>query len=97
ADAQVQLQRAVIAAASRGAIVVLSNSSAPEIERLYSSPDAHAAGLVIRRVAARRAINSRASARGPVDELIVTNAIRALDVRPTMLRAAVRSTARRHA
>ena len=33
------------------------------------------AGLVARRVAARRAINSRAALRGPIDELVITNAV----------------------
>jgi DNA adenine methylase len=87
---QRRLQQAVIAACSRGAQVLLSNSSAPEIVAAYSSREAGQAGLVVHRVAARRAINSRASARGPVDELIVTNvkASRSLDaVRPVMLKA----------
>jgi DNA adenine methylase len=70
---QARLQRAVISACRRGASVVVSNSSAPEIVGLYSAPEARQAGLVVRRVPARRAINSRAESRGPVDELIVTN------------------------
>ena len=71
---QERLQQAVFAAGRRGAWVVLSNSCAPTIESAYRSPAARAAGLAVHRVAARRAINSRASARGPIDELIVTNA-----------------------
>jgi DNA adenine methylase len=71
---QLRLQHAVIAAARRGAVVVVSNSSAPEIEAGYTSADAIDAGLVVRRVPARRAINSHAGRRGPVDELIITNA-----------------------
>ena len=71
---QRRLQRAVIAACARGAHVVLSNSSAPEIVSLYTSAEAVRAGLRVYRVPARRAINSRASGRGPVDELIVSNA-----------------------
>ena len=70
---QRRLQQAVVEACRRGAQVLLSNSSAPEIVELYSSRAARAAGLRVERVPARRAINSRASARGPVDELIVTN------------------------
>lgn len=70
---QRRLQQAVVAACARGARVVLSNSSAPEIEAIYGTPDAARVGLRIYRVPARRAINSRASSRGPVDELIVTN------------------------
>jgi DNA adenine methylase len=70
---QARLQHALIAAAGRGASVVLSNSSAPDIEELYSTGEARLARLRIERVSARRAINSRADARGPVTELIVTN------------------------
>jgi DNA adenine methylase len=70
---QARLQRAVIAACRRGASVVVSNSSAAEIVSLYSTAEARQAGLVVRRVPARRAINSRAGSRGPVEELIVTN------------------------
>ena len=70
----VRLRDAVLGAASRGAHVLVSNSSAPEIEVAYRTAAARAAGLRIRRVPARRAINSRASARGPVEELIITNA-----------------------
>jgi len=70
---QARLQRAVVAACRRGAHVVLSNSSAPEIVELYSSRDARDAGLAVSFVPARRAINSRAESRGPVKELIVTN------------------------
>jgi DNA adenine methylase len=70
---QRRLQHAVIAACGRGARVILSNSSAPEVLALYGAPEAARAGLTVHRVPARRAINSRASARGPVVELIVTN------------------------
>jgi DNA adenine methylase len=70
---QRRLQQAVIGACTRGAHVVVSNSSAPEICEAYTSADARLAGLTMARVPARRAINSRASARGPVDELIISN------------------------
>jgi DNA adenine methylase len=79
---QARLQRALIEAVGRGAHVVLSNSSAPEIERLYSTSEARLAQLRIERVYARRAINSRAESRGPVTELVVTNVLR-----PGMLKA----------
>ena len=72
---QARLQQAVIAACRRGAQVVVSNSSAAEILRLYATRDAKVAGLAIRRVPARRSINSRASARGPVDELVISNVV----------------------
>jgi DNA adenine methylase len=68
------LQRAVIDLASRGAFVLLSNSSAPDIRRLYAADEgARHAGLRTTSVSARRAINSRASSRGPVREFLITN------------------------
>jgi DNA adenine methylase len=79
---QARLQQALIEAANRGALVVLSNSSAPDIERLYSTREARRAQLRIQRVDARRSINSRADSRGPVTELVITNVLR-----PRMLRA----------
>ncbi len=71
---QQRLQAAVIGAARRGAFVVMSNSSAPEIVAAYASVETRMAGLAIQRVAARRAINSRATRRGPIEELIISNA-----------------------
>jgi len=79
---QQRLQRALIGAATRGAHVVLSNSSAAEIVELYSTDAARRAQLRIERVGARRAINSRADSRGPVTELVITNVLK-----PRMLRA----------
>ena len=53
----------------RGCHVLVSNSTATEIAALYEhSRDARAAGLRAFRVPARRAINSNAARRGPVDE-----------------------------
>jgi DNA adenine methylase len=73
-DEQAALQRAVIALASRGASVLLSNSAAPAVRQLYAdSPEARSAGLQARTVPARRAINSRASGRGVVLEYLITN------------------------
>ena len=72
--AQQRLQTAVLALAGRGAHVVLSNSVSPEITALYGdNVDARRAGLQTRTVQARRAINSRASARGVVLEYLITN------------------------
>jgi DNA adenine methylase len=71
------LRDATVSAAERGAAVLVSNSSAPIIEALYTTPEAHRAGLRVVRVPARRAINSRAASRGPVDELLITNVERA--------------------
>jgi DNA adenine methylase len=89
---QWRLQQAVIAACRRGAHVVVSNSSAAEIMKAYTTLDAQKALLEIRPVPARRAINSRASARGPVDELIISNVKRASleTIRPRMASARLR-------
>ena len=92
---QLRLLRAVIDACNRGAHVVLSNSSAPEIVKAYASREARLAGLKVDMVPARRAINSRASARGVVNEVILTNVApvaRLADVKPKMVKA---TTARR--
>jgi DNA adenine methylase len=89
---QRRLQTAIFAAARRGALVLISNSSAPEIEAGYSGPSARTAGLAVQRVPARRAINSRATRRGPVDELIITNArLTPLDEVPIRMLPARRS------
>jgi DNA adenine methylase len=92
---QRRLQQAVIAACSRGAHIVVSNSSATEILNAYTTPEALKAKLQVRPVPARRAINSRASLRGPVNELIISNvrAARLANVPTRMLR--VRPKARR--
>jgi DNA adenine methylase len=73
-EQQAALQRTVIDLAIRGAHVLLSNSVAPDISALYEeNADARGAGLRVRTVAARRAINSRASRRGAVREYLITN------------------------
>jgi DNA adenine methylase len=73
ADQQQRLQQLVIQLAGRGAGVLLSNSVAPEIGRLYRQDEARSAGLRARTVAARRAINSRPARRGAVREYLITN------------------------
>jgi DNA adenine methylase len=70
---QARLRDAVVDAARRGAAILLSNSTAPAIVDLYEDSRVRAAGLRCLRVPARRAINSRASARGGIEELLVTN------------------------
>lgn len=71
---QLRLQGLVIALASRGCHVLMSNSTAPLITALYAdSPAARAAGLRSRTVPARRAINSDASRRGAVLEYLISN------------------------
>jgi DNA adenine methylase len=69
-----RLLAALVAGARRGATILISNSSAPIMVEAYTASRVRDAGLVMHRIPARRAINSRASLRGPVDELIVTNA-----------------------
>src|SRR5690606_23561599 len=86
---QRRLHQAIVAAARRGAFVVVSNSSAPAIVQEYGNAAARNARLAITRVPARRAINSRATARGTVDELIISNVRPDLaSIRPAMLKAA---------
>ena len=60
---QRRLQHAVIAACRRGARVVVSNSSASEIVKGYTTPDAQKVRLTIRPVPARRSINSSSGIR----------------------------------
>jgi DNA adenine methylase len=83
---QQRLLQAVLQACRRGAHVVMSNSSAPEIETAYQTRAARQAKIAVHRVPARRAINSRAASRGPVDELIITNVPALAAVRPRMLK-----------
>lgn len=73
-DDHVRLRDCAIELARRGCAVLVSNSSAPAIGALYEADTrAAAAGLRVFRIPARRAINSRASARGPVTEFLLTN------------------------
>jgi DNA adenine methylase len=73
-DDQATLQRLVVTLARRGTSVLLSNSAAPDIRRLYKDDvEARAARLAVKTVPARRAINSRASRRGAVREYVITN------------------------
>jgi DNA adenine methylase len=71
---QVRLRDLVVDLARRGCDVLLSNSTAEEIRELYvDDRRARAAGLRAHEVPARRAINARASMRGPVMEYLITN------------------------
>jgi DNA adenine methylase len=71
---QVRLCDAVVDLARRGRQILLSNSSAPEIVALYrQATRAGDARLRLWGVPARRAINSRATGRGVVTELLLTN------------------------
>ena len=74
AQDQERLQRLVLVLAARGCYVLLSNSTADAIAALYEhNADARAAGLRAIRVPARRAINSNAALRGPIDEYVISN------------------------
>ena len=54
--------------------MLVSNSTADAIAELYERDRAaRAAGLRAMRIPARRAINSNAARRGPVDEYLITN------------------------
>ena len=61
---QVRLRDAAEKAARRGAVVMISNSSAPLIPHLYGDWPMH-------RISARREINSKASGRGEIAELCI--------------------------
>jgi DNA adenine methylase len=71
---QERLQAVLVALAERGVAVLLSNSTAPEVSRLYEdNPETARAGLRAWRVPARRAVNSRPDRRGAIEELVVSN------------------------
>jgi DNA adenine methylase len=70
----VRLQRVVVELARRGCHVLVSNSTAPAIRKLYSDClSSRSAGLQAHVVEARRAINCRVSGRGTVGEYLITN------------------------
>jgi DNA adenine methylase len=86
---QERLQQLVCALAGRGCHILLSNSTAREISALYATNDAaRAAGFRALKVPARRAVNSNAGRRGPVDEYLITNIRRAEAAPATASRAA---------
>jgi DNA adenine methylase len=71
---QRELRQLVVELAHRGVQVVLSNSAADEVTALYANdPGVRGAGLRAHRIAARRAINSGGTRRGPVEEYVITN------------------------
>jgi len=71
---QRRLQEVVVDLVRGGCHVVVSNSTAKEIERLYDvNAEARAAGLRAHRASARRSVNSNAGRRGPVMEYLITN------------------------
>jgi len=66
---QTELRDTFVALHKRGCFVMLSNSDTPFINKIYSEIK----GALITKVQARRAINSDASKRGKVTEVLVTN------------------------
>jgi DNA adenine methylase len=67
------LKDIVIGLARRGCSVIVSNSTAPSVCALYESREASQAGLRAYRIPARRAINSKATMRGSVEEFVISN------------------------
>jgi DNA adenine methylase len=72
-DDQARLRDLVVTLVRRGCLVLLSNSTAPEIQALYDNDSMREIGVAAHKVPARRAINSDAQARGVVDEYLITN------------------------
>jgi DNA adenine methylase len=73
-DDQARVRDLAVRLALLGCFVMVSNSSASEVVRLYEQASDRSRGrLVLHRLAARRSINSRPGARGPVTELLLTN------------------------
>ena len=71
---QVRLQQVVVELSTRGCHVLVSNSTAPLVRKLYDrNAEARAAGLRARLVMARRAINCRAAGRGILSEYVISN------------------------
>lgn len=62
---QVRLRDLALTLKRRGVHVILSNSGTPEVARLYESD------FEIIEVSARRGINSKATARGPITEYVI--------------------------
>jgi DNA adenine methylase len=72
-DDQARLRDVAVSLALEDCHVMVSNSSAPAVAALYEEATQMSRGrLVLHRLAARRAINSRPGARGPVTELLLT-------------------------
>ncbi len=66
---QIELRDTFVELHKKGCFVMLSNSDTPFINKIYSEPK----GLRITKVQAGRAINSDASKRGKITEVLVTN------------------------
>lgn len=68
---QIELRDAYLALHERGCFVMLSNSDTPFINKIYSDIEKY--GIKISKILAGRAINSKASGRGKITEILVTN------------------------
>lgn len=68
-DEQTELRDTFVELHKRGCFVMLSNSNTPFINKIYSGIP----GVKISKVSAGRAINSKASGRGKIAEVLVTN------------------------
>lgn len=66
---QIELRDTFIELTKRGCFVMLSNSDTPFINKIYSGFK----GIRITKVKAGRAINSKASGRGKITEVLITN------------------------
>jgi DNA adenine methylase len=66
---QIELRDTVVELTKRGCFVMLSNSDAPFINKIYTGIK----GIRITKVLAGRAINSKGSGRGKINEVLVTN------------------------
>jgi DNA adenine methylase len=72
-EEQRRLYQLVLELARAGCFVIVSNSTAEEIQQLYESRSSKAAALTAHRVQAKRAINSKPDARGSVSEYVLAN------------------------
>ncbi len=68
---QIELRDIFVELSSRGCFVMLSNSDAPFINKIYSEIEKN--GIRISKVEAGRAINSKGNGRGKIKEVLVTN------------------------
>ena len=66
---QTELRDTFVKLHKKGCFVMLSNSDTPFINELYSGLD----GIIVNKITAGRAINSKGSGRGKITEVLVTN------------------------
>jgi DNA adenine methylase len=70
---QKHLREVIVQLVHKKCQILLSNSTAPEITHLYVNPSMKKLGIAAHKVPAKRAINSDPSARGNVNEYLITN------------------------